>query len=69
VQNLNSWLASYAQSQGISFVNYYDSMLGDGDAMRQELTDDGLHPNEAGYSVMDRIIEKSIAQTSGPPMK
>ena len=38
----------------------------DGKGMfRAELTDDGLHPNAAGYEVMGPLAEKAIAEALG----
>jgi lysophospholipase L1-like esterase len=31
------------------------------DVARQELTTDGLHPNQAGYDIMGPLAEKAIA--------
>jgi lysophospholipase L1-like esterase len=30
--------------------------------LKTELTDDGLHPNRAGYAVMAPLAEKAIAR-------
>jgi lysophospholipase L1-like esterase len=30
--------------------------------LRKEITDDGLHPNAAGYAIMEPLAEKAIAK-------
>jgi len=35
-------------------------MLDDKGALKQELTGDGLHPNDAGYDLVMPIAQKSI---------
>jgi lysophospholipase L1-like esterase len=37
-------------------------MLDDKGVLKQELTYDGLHPNDAGYAVMQPLAEKAIAE-------
>jgi lysophospholipase L1-like esterase len=41
--------------------NYYSAMLDDKHMLKQELTYDGLHPNDAGYAIMGPLAEKAIA--------
>lgn len=62
LKSLNRWLARYAQQNGHVYLDYASSM---GDArglLRSELTDDGLHPNAAGYAIMAPLAEKAIEQ-------
>jgi len=37
-------------------------MVDDRQGLKAELTNDGVHPNEAGYAVMTPLAEKAIAQ-------
>jgi lysophospholipase L1-like esterase len=59
--SLNGWLKDFAARSGAVYLNYY-SALADGRNFKKELTDDGLLPNEAGYSVMAPLAEKAIAE-------
>lgn len=59
--SLNGWLKNYAASSGSVYLNYY-SALADGRNFRQELTSDGLLPNEAGYRVMAPLAQKAIGE-------
>jgi lysophospholipase L1-like esterase len=36
------------------------AMLDDKGVLRRELTLEGLHPNDAGYAVMEPLAEKAI---------
>jgi lysophospholipase L1-like esterase len=58
---LNAWIKDYAARNGAVYLDYYSAMLDDKQMFRQELTYDGLHPNEAGYEVMGPLAEKAIA--------
>ena len=58
---LNAWMKNYAAKNGLIYLDYYSAMLDDKKMLRQELTYDGLHPNDAGYAVMAPLAEKAIA--------
>jgi hypothetical protein len=47
------------------YLDYYSAMLDDKQMFKQDLTRDGLHPNEAGYAVMAPLAEKAIAEALG----
>jgi lysophospholipase L1-like esterase len=59
--SLNGWIKDFAAATGAVYLNYY-SALADGRNFKKELTDDGLLPNEAAYSVMAPLAEKAIAE-------
>jgi len=58
---LNAWIKDYAKAHDIVYLDYYSAMLDDHQMLRQDLTVDGLHPNAAGYAVMEPLAEKAIA--------
>ena len=58
---LNAWIKDYASKNGLVYLDYYSAMLDDKQMFRKELTYDGLHPNSAGYDVMQPLAEKAIA--------
>lgn len=62
IKALNEWIREYAAKNGHIYLDYYSAMLDDKGVFKQELTYDGLHPNEAGYAVMLPLAEKAIAQ-------
>lgn len=62
VKAMNAWIKDYAAKNGHIYLDYYSAMLDDKGVFRQELTYDGLHPNDAGYDVMLPLAEKAIAQ-------
>ena len=59
---INDWMKDYATKNKFVYLDYYSAMLDDKKLLRQELTYDGLHPNDAGYEVMGPLAEKAIAQ-------
>jgi lysophospholipase L1-like esterase len=62
---LNAWIKDYAAKNGFIYLDYYSAMLDDKELFRKELTYDGLHPNDAGYEVMEPLAEKAIAAALG----
>jgi lysophospholipase L1-like esterase len=62
INALNAWIKDYAAKNGHVYLDYYSAMLDDKGVLKQELTYDGLHPNEAGYEVMGPLAEKAIAR-------
>ncbi len=57
---VNTWIKSLAQSHGVTYVDYYSAMNDGHDRMRGDLTDDGLHPNDAGFALMEPLIQQAI---------
>lgn len=58
---LNGWLAEYAKSRGAVFADYHAAMADAAGAMKPGLSADGVHPDAAGYAVMEPIARAAIA--------
>jgi len=58
---LNRWIREYTDKNGLVYLDYYSATVDDKGMFRKELTDDGLHPNAAGYDVMMPLAAKAIA--------
>lgn len=61
VVKLNALLNKYAAEYTIPFADYYAPMVNNSLGLKKELGDDGVHPNEAGYKIMEPIVDKAIA--------
>ena len=59
---LNGWIEEYARAHKLVYLDYYSVMLDDQKMLKKELTGDGLHPNDAGYAVMEPLAEQAIAK-------
>ena len=59
---VNAWLASYAREQGLVYVDYYAALDDGQHGFKAAWTVDGVHPNPAGYAVMDPLAKRSIEQ-------
>jgi lysophospholipase L1-like esterase len=61
IKALNEWMKSYAASSGAIYLDYFSGMADDKGFFREELSEDGLHPNQKGYEIMAPLAEKAIA--------
>jgi lysophospholipase L1-like esterase len=59
---LNDMIKAYASKNKIVYVDYYSSMVDKRKGLKTEYTNDGVHPNEAGYQVMAPLVEVGIAK-------
>jgi lysophospholipase L1-like esterase len=60
IRALNDWIRQYAEQHGHVYLDYFSAMLDEAGMLRRELSEDGLHPNEAGYAVMAPLAEAAI---------
>jgi lysophospholipase L1-like esterase len=61
IRALNNWIKSYAARIGAVYLDYESAMKSPDGMLKTDLTYDGLHPNEAGYAVMESLAAKAIA--------
>lgn len=59
---LNSWIKNYAAAHGAVYVDFYGAMVDDRGGLPTKLSGDGVHPNAAGYAIMNPLVEAGIAQ-------
>jgi lysophospholipase L1-like esterase len=65
---LNAWLKDYCAKNDLVYLDYFSAMIDDKGLLRRDLSDEGLHPNAAGYKVMAPLAEKAIARAiAGKP--
>lgn len=57
---LNAWLKDYCAANGDIYVDYFDALVDQRGLMRQGISLDGLHPNDAGYKIMAPLAESAI---------
>jgi lysophospholipase L1-like esterase len=57
---LNEWLKAYCAKNQHVYVDYYSAMLDGQGMLKKEITLDGLHPNEAGYALIEPIIQNAL---------
>ena len=55
-------LKDYATKNGIVYLDYYSNMVDDKKGLPKSLSEDGVHPNLAGYKVMEPLAMKAIEE-------
>jgi lysophospholipase L1-like esterase len=60
VIRLNEWIKTYAEDNGHYYVDFFSSMVDNRNGLKSEYTYDEVHPTEAGYIVMEQLLEKSL---------
>ena len=63
VVKLNNLLKTYAKQQNLEFVDYFAPMANKLNGLKDELGDDGVHPNLDGYLIMEPLVKEAIAKT------
>lgn len=57
IRHLNARVKEYAAKNRIPYVDYFTPMLSEnGQEMNPDYTGDGVHPNEKGYEIMERLV-------------
>ena len=59
---LNAWIKNYAMRNRLGFVDFHGPLADAEQGLRPEYSGDGVHPNDAGYAVMQRLIEPALAR-------
>ncbi|WP_414997099.1 SGNH/GDSL hydrolase family protein [Asticcacaulis sp.] len=64
IVGLNSRLRAYAAQADIPFVDLYSLMVADGGAIHPKYSADGVHPNVAGYAVMNAPVLAAVRRAA-----
>ena len=57
---LNNWMKQYCAANGDIYLDYYSAMVDGRGEMKDALSDDGLHPNDAGYKLMAPLAAAAV---------
>jgi lysophospholipase L1-like esterase len=60
ILQLNAWLKKYCADNGLVYLDYFSAMVDGRGMLKAGLTEDGLHPNAAGFAVMAPLAEAAI---------
>jgi lysophospholipase L1-like esterase len=61
IRQLNALLKRMCDRNGWGWIDLNTPLANPDHAMRKELTFDGVHPNDKGYSLLAPVLEKSLA--------
>jgi lysophospholipase L1-like esterase len=62
IKALNDWMRSYVAQNKLTYLDYYSAMIDDKAFLKEEVSEDGLHPNAKGYAIMAPLAEAAIAK-------
>jgi len=62
IKALNQWIADYCAQKKFAYLDYYTAMAGPDGGMKPGISIDGVHPNAAGYAIMEPLAETAIAK-------
>jgi len=62
---LNKMIKAYADKSGCIYLDFFSSMVDERNGLKSEYSKDGVHPNEAGYNVMEPLTEVAIEKAFG----
>ncbi|MDD2303389.1 MAG: SGNH/GDSL hydrolase family protein [Prolixibacteraceae bacterium] len=60
IVKLNEMIKTYAEQNNIVYLDYFSSTVDDRNGLKKELSGDGVHPNMAGYKIMEPLVEAAI---------
>ena len=61
IPEINRKLEEYVRARGLRFINLFPLFTeGNSSILRQELTKDGLHLNEEGYTIWSKVLRKHL---------
>ena len=61
VPKLNDLLQQYAQKNSLIYIDYFSVLVDTDNGMKNQYGDDGVHPNRAGYAMMEPLLLDGIA--------
>ena len=60
IVKLNEMIKNYAQMNHIVYLDYFSSTVDERKGLKKEYSSDGVHPNLAGYRIMEPLAEAAI---------
>ena len=60
IVSLNKMIKNYAATHGHVYLDYHSAMADERKGLKPELGDDGVHPNVAGYKIMEPLAVLAI---------
>jgi lysophospholipase L1-like esterase len=57
---LNAWLRQYCAQNGLIYLDYFSAMVDAHGLLQQGLSEDGLHPNSAGFHIMAPLAQAAV---------
>ena len=62
---LNKMIKTFAEKNACIYLDFFSAMVDERNGLKAEYSKDGVHPNEAGYNVMEPLTEVAIEKAFG----
>ena len=62
IVKLNQMIKDYANKSGCIYLDYFSAMADERKGLKSGLGDDGVHPNLAGYKIMEPLAQAAIVK-------
>ena len=62
IVEINQNLRTYAEANGIAFVDYHSALADENNAFPSSLSEDGCHPNPDTYFIMEELVLEAIGE-------
>ncbi len=60
IAELNAWLKTFSAEVNAEFVDYHTALAGPDGELPAKFSNDGVHPNTAGYAIMRSLAEAAV---------
>ena len=57
---LNGMIKGWADTEGISYADYYSVLVDDAQGLKKAYQKDSIHPNAEGYTEMEKVIQPIV---------
>jgi len=65
IVKLNEMIKTYAEKNKIVYLDYFSATVDEHKGLKKEYSADGVHPNMAGYKIMEPLAEAAIKKALG----
>jgi len=63
--SMNNAIVAYANENNFTILDYFTPLVDSRNGQKAEFTTDGVHPNLAGYKIMEVVTDEAIRKTIG----
>ena len=60
IHEVNTMLKDYCSKKSFQYIDYFSAMANEKKGLGEDLSEDGVHPNEKGYKIMSRVAESVL---------
>ncbi|MDX1760977.1 MAG: SGNH/GDSL hydrolase family protein [Christiangramia sp.] len=62
IAEINAWLKDFAENNQHTYLDFYSEMADPNKGLPKEYADDGVHPTDRGYRVMEPLVLEAISR-------